>query len=219
MPEDQEDHDDKCGMLGRFVHDLEMMLLKEGPEGLTEAKIDQDRLADVIARTAVFVGEVQGGESSTKEKLMSYYSAIRDLSDGIIHPIFRATKTRGAPPPSSEVWRSRATVAVALDYFIKAKISFDEAFKKIKKVPGIPKLVKKGGDLSSSVRNWRTILDDGSAQNYIALERWKASRENFAKFDALDEMSRNALLSVEAERLLKVAADEIALIVSPTDSA
>jgi hypothetical protein len=101
-----------------FIRDLEMMLFdNEHSELLTEAEIDRNRLADVIARTAVFMGEIRG-TAEAKEKLMGYYSALQDLSLGITHPIFRATKIVGAPPPSSEVWRSRATIAIALDYFL-----------------------------------------------------------------------------------------------------
>jgi hypothetical protein len=200
-----------------FVRTLNFMLLREkSSEDLTEVELDRERLADVVARTAVFMGEA--GDSAAKDKLMGYYSALRDLGQGITHPIFKASTRRGKPPPSSEVWRSRATVAIALDCFLRAKISFEDAFKKIKKVPNIQRLVSTGGDLKKSVKNWRDTLNDSSVQNHIALERWRDAQRALAQSVAPDEISRDMLLRKEAERLLKAAAGEIALIVLPRDA-
>ena len=200
-----------------FVQTLELMLLRDNSsEGLSEVERDRQRLADIIARTAVFMGEA--GVPAAKDKLMGYYAALLDLDRGIAHPIFKApTRKKGKPPPSSQVWRSRATVAIALDCYLKAKISFEVAFKKIKKVPNIQRLVT-GSDLETSVENWRNTLNAGTVDNRIALERWQDAQRELKKFVAPDEMSRNMLLSKEADRLLKVVAGEIALIVSPRDA-
>jgi hypothetical protein len=201
----------------QYVRTLEMMLLAEkSSTDLTEVEMDRERLADVIARTAAFMGEA--GASTAKDKLMGYYSALRDLDQGITHPIFKAATRIGKPPPGSVVWRSRATVAIALDCFLRAGISFDDAFKRIKKVPNIQRLVSPGRDLKKSVQNWRDTLNDGSVDNYIALERWRDAKQILAKAVAPDETSRNVLLCKHAETLLKAAAGEIALIVLPLDT-
>jgi hypothetical protein len=201
-----------------FVYTLNLMLFREKcSDAGSEVETDRERLADVIALTSVFMGDA--GASAAKDKLMGYYSALRDLSQGITHPIFKASVRMGKPPPSSEMWRSRATVAIALDCLLKSKISFDDAFKKIKKMPNIKRIVSGGGNLKKSVKNWRDTLNDGSVENHIALERWRAAQQALAKFTAPDDISLNMLFHEEAERLLKVAAREIALIVLPGDAA
>jgi hypothetical protein len=199
-----------------FVHTLELMLLsKQSYAGLSAVERDRQRLADVIARTAVFMGEA--GAPAAQAKLMGYYALLTDLDRGIDHPIFKARKRRGKPPPSSQEWLSRATVAIALDCYLRAKIPFKDAYNKIKKVPNIQRLVSTGSDLKKSVQNWRDTLNAGSVDNLIAKERWRAAQQIVAQSVAPDDTSRNMLLCKHADHLLEVAAGEIALIVSPRD--
>jgi hypothetical protein len=71
-----------------FVRTLNLMLLREkSSEDLTEVELDRERLADVVARTAVFMGEA--GDSAAKDKLMSYYSALRDSARELPIPYSR----------------------------------------------------------------------------------------------------------------------------------
>jgi hypothetical protein len=202
--------------IDHFVHTLELMLLsKQSYAGLSAVERDRQRLADVIARTAVFMGEA--GAPAAQAKLMSYYALLTDLDRGIDHPIFKARKRRGKPPPSSQQWLSRATVAIALDCYLRAKIPFKDAYNKIKQVPDIKRLVSTGSDLKKSVQNWRETLNAGSVDSRVANERWRAAQQIVAQSVAPDDASRKMLLCRHADYLLKVAAGEIALIVSLRD--
>ena len=60
------------------------------------------------------------------DKLTVCYAALRDLDRGVTHPILKARGTR-KPPLSSEIWRLRAVLAVALDYLMRAGESLEDA--------------------------------------------------------------------------------------------
>jgi hypothetical protein len=57
------------------------------------------------------------------DKLTVCYAALRDLDRGVI---LKARGTR-EPPLSSEIWRLRAVLAVALDYLMRARESLEDA--------------------------------------------------------------------------------------------
>ena len=114
------------------------------------------------------------------EKLAVISLALWDLERGVTHPMFKAEKLEHGEPDSTDIWRSRTTLAIAFDYLMAAGVPSQDASKKISKTPGIEKLLSKGAKAETSLINWRTRLREGTVANELALEQWDWSRKFIA---------------------------------------
>ena len=205
----------KKALAEQFAEEAYRIILKPYPDIENDSGpiSERKRFMEFVALTREFL-RLMSADEQLLQQIMVYYSALRDLSRGATHPILKPADLAHAPPLNSDVWRSRSTLAIALDYLVLAGISLREASKMVSKTHGIEKLlIKPTAKAESSVRNWRTTLDNKTVGNDAAAERWKASREYLSSIAGMDRTSRQDLLRGEGKRLLSVAAKDVAKIV------
>jgi hypothetical protein len=197
----------KAGFTGKpdetFIDDLRHILLKS--YGGNPALDDRQRLLDILELNTKYLKR-SGADASPEahDKLAVIGLALWDLDAGITHPMFKAKKLVHGAPDSTDIWRSRATLAIAFDYLIAAGVPSRDASKKISKTPGIEKLLSKGAKAETSLINWRVRLSDKRAANDLAREHWDWSRK---VIDGLTgpQSDKHKKLMAEADRLIAVA--------------
>src|SRR5207302_4038852 len=128
--------------------------------------------------------KMMGAGDRFSDKVMLYYAALRDLDLGVTSPIFRARGFSHSAPLSSEIWRLRAILAIALDYLVLAKEPLPDAARLVARTPGIKRLLsEQSRDPKASVKKWRGSLRRGEVTNDAARLAWQASREKVASID------------------------------------
>ena len=165
---------------------------------------DRRRLMEFIALTLTYL-KMMGANDALANKLMVYYAALRDLSDGVTHSVLEAKNLANRSPLSSEIWRLRAMLAVAMDYLMRAGERSDAAARIVARRRGVELLLS--GNASDaphkSVKKWRDTLRRGEVTSEMAQMVWSASRENLAGIDGPQEFR------AEAERLMNLARGEL----------
>jgi hypothetical protein len=197
-----------------FLEELQRIVIgpisapKNEPEAITERR----RFMEAIGLLTIFSKEM-GASQELIYKLSAYYAALRDLGTGTTHPMLEAAVLPHSQPLSSDIWRSRATLAISLDYLVRSGLPLAAAVNMVAKTKGIEKLLSGSArNPTSSLKNWRVTLDNESVTNEAAKERWKVSRETLALMDEMDASLRQDKLKQKAEELLEVAANDISMI-------
>jgi hypothetical protein len=155
------------------------------PSADSSAVADRKRLMEFIALATDYLRRI-GGSERLFHKLMTYYGGLRDLDFGVTAPFLKCQKVHNAPPQSSEIWRLRATLAVALDYLVRAGEPVDDAARTVGRTKGIERLLSGRAKVvtetnaASSVKKWRGDLMRGSVKSDMAQRVWRASREELA---------------------------------------
>jgi hypothetical protein len=166
------------------------------------------RLADTLALISTGLKK-SGAGYSVRDRLALVCSALWDLDDGVTHPIFKAKKLEHGKRLNSAIWRSRTTIAIALDFLMKAGVPETQALKQVSKIPGIEKLLSgKSPSKEKSPKNWRTRLDGGQFPTDLVREHWDWSRKFIAELTGSPSEKRK-IFKAEAERLIAAAAEEI----------
>ena len=187
-----------------FIDDLRHILLKSYG-GKNPALDDRQRLLDILELNTKYLKRSGAGAShEAHDKLAVIGLALWDLDAGITHPMFKARKLGHGAPDSTDIWRSRTTLAIAFDYLMAAGVPSRDASKKISKTPGIEKLLIKGAKAETSLTNWRTRLSEGTVANELALEQWDWSRK-FIEGLTGPPSDKHKKLKAEADRLIAVA--------------
>ena len=149
---------------------------------------------------------------AARDKLAFIIAALWDLDDGVTHPIFKSKKLSHGKRLNSAIWRARTTVAIALDFLMKANVPETEALKQISKIPGIEKLLSgKNPSKEKSPKNWRVLLDGEQFPTGLVREQWDASRKFIAKLTG-SPLAKRKIFKAEAKRLLAASAKEISEI-------
>jgi hypothetical protein len=171
---------------------------------------DRQRLVDILALNSEYIRRSGADVNyAARDKIASLCVALSDLNDGVPHPIFQAKRLEHGKRLNSIIWRSRTTVAIALDYLIKANVSEAVALKQVANIPGIEKLLSgKNPSKQKSPKNWRVLLDSGQFPTDLVREQWGYSREFIAKMTGSPTEKRK-IFKAEAERLIAAAAQEI----------
>jgi hypothetical protein len=166
------------------------------------------RLADTLGLIAAGLEKSEAGYA-VSDRLALVCSALWDLDDGVTHPIFKAKKLSHGPRLNSVIWRARTTVAVALDFLMKADVPETDALKQVAKIPGIEKLlIGRNPSKEKSPKNWRVLLDSGQFPNDVIRDQWDRSREFIAKMTGFPSEKRK-IFKAEAEHLIAAAAEQI----------
>jgi hypothetical protein len=195
--------------------DYLLQILLEPYGGEDPAIDDRQRLMDILALNSEYIRR-SGADANyaARDKISLFSVALEDLEDGVTHPMFKAKYTL-KPPLSSGVWRLRATLAIALDYLVRAREPLQDAAIKIARTPGIEYLLSgralsaearkeaQKSDAHTSVIRWRNTLRRGEKTNKYARMAWEASRETLASIDGPQG------LRDEAARLIGVARREL----------
>jgi hypothetical protein len=197
-----------------FFEELQRILVGKVsvPNGESEAITERRRFMEAIALLATFSKEM-GVSQELIYKLSAYFTALQDLGSGTTHPILQAVVLPHSQPLNSDIWRSRATLAISLDYLVLSGLPLADAATRVAKTKGIEKLLSGSATKPiSSLKNWRVTLDNGSVTNEVGRKRWKASRETLEIMNKMDASQRQDKLKRKAEELLDVAAKDIARI-------
>jgi hypothetical protein len=215
-PDPSSDEDEGRQILKAYFDSAHQMVLDPFPSGSADpAVIDRHRFIGFLELTVTLLRRIGAGEDLFN-KLMTFSAALRDLELGVTHPILKAKDVR-KPPLSSEIWRLRAILAVALDYLERAKKyrTLEDAARRVARTRGIERLLsgraksadarKKAqkSDAYTSVIKWRHTLRRGKKTNQIARMVWDASRETLSNIDGPQGFRQ------EAERLLGTARREL----------
>jgi hypothetical protein len=215
-PDPSSDEDEALQILKAYFDRAHQILLGPYPGTSTDpAVIDRHRFIGFLELTVTLLRGIGAGEDLFN-KLMAFSAALRDLDLGVTHPVLKAKDGR-KPPLSSEIWRLRAMLAVALDYLERAKEhrTLEDAARRVARTPGIERLLsgraksadarKKAqkSDASTSVIKWRNTLRRGKGANATARRVWQASREELANIDGPQGFRK------EAARLLGKARREL----------
>ncbi|QDM15180.1 hypothetical protein [Tardiphaga sp. vice278] len=180
--------------------------IKDIPEAIGERK----RFMEVMALLIVFLKKL-GADRELTHKLSNYYASLRDLERGTTHPILLAKSLNHKPPLSSDVWRSRATLAIALDCLVAANVPLQGAVATVAKIPGIVKLLSSPtANVASSLKNWRNTLGEKSVSSEVAADRWATYLQDVEQSAPTDAMSRQDWFKETAKLLLDVAKGDIA---------
>ena len=185
-----------------FFDEVHRILLGPYRSADPPAIADRRRLMEFIALTLTYLKKMGAGDRFT-DKLTACYAALRDLDRGVTHPILKARGTR-KPPLSSEIWRLRAVLAVALDYLMRAGESLEDAATTVARTPGIGRLLSgralsaearkraQKSDARRSVIRWRNTLRRGKKTSEIARLVWEASRETLTTIRGPKEFRKEA---------------------------
>jgi hypothetical protein len=208
------DEDEGRQILKAYFDRTHQILLGPYPGRSTDPDvIDRHRFRGFFELTVTLLRGIGAGEDLFN-KLMTFCAALRDLDLGVTHPILKAKDAR-KPPLSSEIWRLRAILAVALDYLRRAEEPLEDAARMVARTPGIERLLsgraksadarKKAqkSDASTSVIKWRDTLRRGKVTNATARMAWQASREKLTNIDGPQGFRD------EAARLLGIARREL----------
>jgi hypothetical protein len=105
-----------------FVEEARRILLEPRPPSKdSSTDSERKRFAEFIAMTGAYL-DLLGGEQKLMDKLAKYHVALRDLDRGVTAPYLASKKLSNAAPSSTETWRWRAMLAVALDYLVRVGI-------------------------------------------------------------------------------------------------
>jgi hypothetical protein len=186
---------------------LEVLLEPCGSEN--PAIKDRQRLVNILALNSEYIRR-SGADANyaARDKITLFIIALRDLNDGVTHPIFKAKKLSHGKRPNSFILRSRTTLAIALDYLIAADVPARVALKEISKTPGIKKLLSKRAAAEKSPLNWRTRLNEERFPTDLVREQWDQSRKVIAELTGSPSDKRK-FFKAEAARLIAAAAEEI----------
>ncbi len=121
-----------------FIDDLIHILLKSYG-GKNPALDDRQRLLDILSLNTQYLKR-SGADAKTRqtrqdhkayERLAVISLALWGLEHGVPHPMFETKKLGHGAPDRTDIWRSRTTLAIALDYLMAAGIPSQVASKKI----------------------------------------------------------------------------------------
>jgi hypothetical protein len=193
-----------------FFHYLDLIWLKSHNDEET-AVADRHRLVDTLGLIEEAL-EKSGSGSAVRDKLALVGVALLDLDAGVTHPVFKAKKLGHGKRLNSAIHRARTSVAVALDFLMKAGVPETEALKRVSKIPGIEKLLSgKMPSKEKSPKNWRARLDSGLFPTDLVREQWGYSREFIAQLTGSPSKKRK-IFKVQANRSIAVAAKNISAI-------
>src|SRR5262249_13410845 len=120
-------------------------------------------------------------------------SALADLNIGTVSPLLAPVSIGNRPADPSQLWRARARAALALEAFIRAGLSHDDATAEIRRAfPRIRELAgarAKRSGLSAILSRWRKEFRARRIKNFEATELFSAGLERI-----------NGLASVTAHR-------------------
>jgi hypothetical protein len=187
-----------------FVEEAHRILLAPRPPSADSSAVaDRKRLMEFIALTTDYLDRL-GGDERLFNKLMTYYAGLRDLDLGLTAPFLVSREIHNAPPLSSEIWRLRATLAVALDYLVIAGEPMEKAASRVARTKGIERLLSaQAKDAKTSVKKWRGELRRGNVKSEVAKIAWCESRKRLAELKAAQA------LKAEAAQLLAQARTEL----------
>ena len=178
-------------------------ILLEANQSAATAVADRHRLMEFIALTITYLRGLGAGDLLAN-KLTVYYAALRDLDNGITSPILMKRKLSHAPPLSSEIWRLRAILAIALDYMTRAGEPLADAARIVARTRGIKTLLSKQSNNSAeaSIQKWRGELRRGKAPD-IAKIAWEESRKPLASIEGAQQFKE------EGKRLMNLVRNEL----------
>jgi hypothetical protein len=200
-----------------YFAELHTILLSQSDDHtlINLARAERERFIQFIALTSFLLRHFDSDEALIS-KLMLYVSALKDLETGRVHPILQPTFVASVPPESTERWRIRATLAVALEYLIRAQTPFDEAVRKVAGARRINQILKSRAAAKSSLKSWRNDLRTGKVTNQVALKAWSEGLSQYETIVArsANEKERLQRLKEGAKLLVSRAETEIALLVN-----
>jgi hypothetical protein len=190
-----------------FFDHLDLIWLRaDGEESAATA--DRHRLVDTLGLISSALEKSRAGYA-VRDRLALVGSALLDLDDGVTHPMLKAKKLHHGKRLNSAIWRARTSVAVVLDFLMRAGVPETEALKRISKIPGIEKLLSgKIPNKEKSPKFWRIRLDSGQFPTDLVREQWSYSRKFIAELTGSPSEKRK-VFKAEAERLIAVAAEDI----------
>ena len=117
----------------RFIREARKILVGDRNNVTDDSPAaERERFMEFIGLTVWILRKFEGTED-TSNKLMMYYAALLDLSEGTVHPILKSAPLQNAAPTNTDVWRTRAALAVALDFLVRAKVPLNEAARRVGK--------------------------------------------------------------------------------------
>jgi hypothetical protein len=148
------------------------------------------------------------GRQKTADKFHLLAEALEDVVGGVAHPLFKVetpTGKAGRRPDTSAVWRTRASVVLALEYILVGAGDADPILKDVaKRYRGqLASLQRPGTDLKSSLRTWIKSFATDEVRNEVALSSYK---DGMRMLEAAKAQYTNAQLKSVGEKLLTTAA-------------
>jgi hypothetical protein len=148
------------------------------------------------------------GRQKTADKFHLLAEALEDVVGGVAHPLFKVetpTGKAGRRPDTSAVWRTRASVVLALEYILVGAGDADPILKDVaKRYRGqLASLQRPGTDLKSSLRTWIKSFTTDEVRNEVALSSYK---DGMRMLEAAKAQYTNAQLKSVGEKLLTTAA-------------
>ena len=186
-----------------FFDEAHRILLEQARPADPAGIADRHRLMEFLALTITYLRGLGAGDQLAN-KLMVYYAALRDLDCGVTSPILTRRNLSHGAPLSSEIWRLRALLAIALDYLTRAGEPLADAAREVARTRGIEHLLSgQANDAKASVKKWRGELRRGEVTSDIAQIAWKESREQLASIDGAQGFRK------EAVRLMALVRSEL----------
>jgi hypothetical protein len=165
---------------------------------------ERERYSAALVAAAQFF--IRLGEGQIGERFFELASAIADLNSGTQHPILVPVRTDNRRPDTSQMWRARASVALALEAAIRSGLSQGAAAARIaRKFPSLTKLAgsrAKNSPLETIVLGWRKELKAARIKNFQAGELFS---EGMKKIDSLSSSPSPDLSEFAAGHLTAAA--------------
>ena len=163
---------------------------------------ERERHAAAVAAVAQFFGAL--GHRQVGHCFFNLASAISDLNDGAVPPLFQAVRSDNRHPDFSQLWRARTRVALGLEALIRSggKLNATAAAKKVaRKFPILAKLAGAKAiqsRLPAVLLGWRREFRAARIKNFEATELF------------LEGMRRIDRLTGQPARLCEFSANQLA---------
>ena len=131
---------------------------------------------------------------------------LNDLDKGVVHPVLAPAKNMagGAPQDSTFVWQARAMVARGIECLIRAGFTELEAVEiAATEYEQCDRLLRKGGNLSTSMARWRRLFTTKRCPNAAA----QAGYEAVTQFSEVAADAPRAEMEAEGRACLSLAAE------------
>jgi hypothetical protein len=207
--------------LAEFLARLQKIMDKP-PDKADPDQGERERLIGILVVLTRFISRVStSARKAVNPFSMNQIHHLRQISNGIQPPVYKAKIGAGSPTDRYEIWNARRYVVAALECYLLAKPNVDpedEITNIVQKNPCLKRLIRNARDdaetrirnvqLKSAIKRWRKSFKEGGAPDDIQ-ENWNQHTPMF------EERHSPECWTARGKSLLRNACDKARRITLP----
>lgn len=180
------------GPLQEFLARLQQTMDRP-PNTADPVRGERERLIAILTFLTRFISRVAPARlrRTVNSFLMDQIQHLRQASEGIQSPLYKAKNRAGSPADRYEIWNSRRYVVAALECYLLANpnAKSDDEIRKIAQAnPSLKRLIRNATtetrarniQLQSAIKRWRKSFKEGTAPHDIQ-ESWNRDYQSMVK--------------------------------------